>query len=127
MPDFTRDKNRILHKPSDGDDGAPGAAPAGPTTSVATVLGASIGACAADVVAGTVSNVAQNLDSVAEAAAKGAATGGFGGAAKAAAAEVTNLAFEGGRQGSQSPACDQALAENAARANEIGLGGIVAP
>lgn len=127
MPDFTRDKIRILRNPSDGDDGAPGAAPAGPVTSVATASGAPIGACAIDVVAGAVSNVANNLDAVAEAAAKGAVTGGIGGAAKSVAAEFVGLAIEGGRQGSQSLACDPALAENAARANEIGLGGIVAP
>ncbi len=127
MPDFTRDKIRILRNPSDGDDGAPGAAPAGPVTSVATASGAPIGACAIDVVAGAVSNVANNLDAVAEAAAKGAVTGGIAGAARGAAVEVFGQASDGARQGSQSPACVEAMGGNAARANEIGLGGIGAP
>ena len=126
MPIINRDPARVLRSPADGTAGAPGGAPPGPINNVVGPE-APQGQCIAGMITGAIDNVLSNISSVVEAAVVGGAKGGTGGAGKAAIGETANLGFSGVRDALGSDACETAIAENADRANNLGLGAIVAP
>lgn len=97
-----------------------GSAPPGPAQNTAPM-----GQCFVDVMGGVAKSVTDNFSGLAGALAGGLAGGTWGGIVGGATTGLINASIAGYNAAQVSEACQNI--DNAALANELGLGGIVAP